>query len=826
MAETEGPVKYDEDDIQVLEGLEAVRKRPAMYIGDVGVAGLHHLVYEVVDNSIDEAMVGECRTIQVRIEPDNSVVVIDDGRGIPVGIHKSEGVPAVQVIMTMLHAGGKFDRSTYKVSGGLHGVGISVVNALSEWLEVEVYRDGVIHHQDYERGRPTGELMVRGKTNRRGTKIHFKPDAGIFEVTSFDFETLLRRIRELAYLNPGVTLSIRDGRPGKEREETYCYELGLREFVQHLNESRQPIHPEIVHIAKEVEGHIVEVAFQYHDGYSETIYSFANNIRTREGGTHLSGFKAALTRTLNSYARRRTIVKKDTDVPAGDDFREGLTAVISVKVPEPQFEGQTKTKLGNRDVQGIVDQVVGEGLGLFLEEHPRAARAIIEKAVTARRAREAARKARELVQRKSALLSGGLPGKLADCSSRDPRTSELFIVEGDSAGGTAKQGRDRTFQAILPIRGKILNVEKARIDRMLRHQEIQTIIQAIGTGIGADAFDIGKLRYAKIIVMTDADVDGSHIRTLLLTFFFRHMRELVEGGAIYIAQPPLYELKPVRRRGPSRYIQDDREMKEVLLSLGMEGAVLVRRPDGARFEGAKLEELLHLLTRLEEETAIFQHLGFPLPRYLGLRDGATGRYPLFVARDAGGEHVFYTHEAFHGYLGAAKERHESAGNGELVVVDAGDDAEEEADVVVQEFRERRTIEMIVEALAAHGFRVEDYFPPEDPGASEAVGELLHNGKSLPVTSLADLLAGIRETGKAAITDPRRFDLKRFKGLGEMNADQLRVTTMDPATRKLIQIRAEDAMEADRIFSLLMGPEVEPRRAFIERHARDVTDLDI
>jgi DNA gyrase subunit B len=804
---------YNADKIQVLEGLEAVRRRPAMYIGDIGVNGLHHLVYEVVDNSIDEAMIGECRTISVRIEPDDSVVVTDDGRGIPVDIHKTEKVPAVQVIMTVLHSGGKFDRQTYKVSGGLHGVGVSVVNALSEWLEVEVFRDGRIWFQTYERGAPTCELSVRGRTDRRGTRVHFKPDRTIFETTVFSFEILLRRVRDLAYLNPGVTLSIEDLRPDSSQRQSFCFEDGLREFVRHLNENKQEIHPEIVTVHREEQGYIVDLAFQYHDGFTETLYSYVNNIHTTEGGTHLSGLKAGLTRSLNNYAKRHALVKKEEEIPSGDDFREGLTAVLSVKVPEPQFEGQTKTKLGNRDVQGIVEQAVGDAISEFLEEHPKSARMIIDKAVTAKRAREAARKARELVQRKSALLSGGLPGKLADCSSRDIEKSEIFIVEGDSAGGTAKQGRDRSFQAILPIRGKILNVEKARIDKMLQHQEIQTIIQALGTGIGTDDFDVSGLRYGKVIIMTDADVDGSHIRTLLLTFFFRHMAPLVERGIIHIAQPPLYR---VGRKGREQYVHDEDEMKEVLLGFGIEGARLLRLCDQRVFEGEDLRELMTLASRLEQQGAIVERLGIRFHSYLDRRDPLTGDYPLLRVRRRGEPaRYFSSHEEF----AAFRSRLDEETGHETRVSAAGDEEEEAADLVVQEVRESRAIRETVDRLEALGFRPGDVFASR---GGPAVAHLVYNGAVEVVSGLREVLEGIRRAGQKAIGENK----VRYKGLGEMNPDQLRETAMDPATRKLVQVTVEDAIETDRIFCILMGPDVEPRREFIERHALDVKELDV
>jgi DNA gyrase subunit B len=811
VSEPEDRSNYTADSIQVLEGLEAVRKRPAMYIGDVGPNGLHHLVYEVVDNSVDEAMAGRCKNIDVTIAPDNCVTVEDDGPGIPVGIHKTENRPAVEVVLTVLHAGGKFDRNTYKVSGGLHGVGVSVVNALSEWLEVEIFTGGRNYLQEYERGAPKYDLKDVGSAKRHGTRIKFMPDPEIFETTEFSFSTIRNRLRELAYLNPGVRLAVKDERPGRERSEEFCYENGLKEFVTHLNEAKGPIHPEIVFVSKEVDEHVVEAAFQYNSTFTETIYSFANNIHTHEGGTHLSGFKAALTRTLNNHAKKFALVKKESDVPGGDDFREGLTAVISVKVPEPQFEGQTKTKLGNRDVQGIVEQAVNEGIAIFLEENPKAARTIIDKAVTAKRAREAARKARELVQRKSALLSGGLPGKLADCSSRDVGETELFIVEGDSAGGTAKQGRDRSFQAILPIRGKILNVEKARIDKMLKHNEIQTIIQAIGTGIGADVFDIEKLRYGKIIVMTDADVDGSHIRTLLLTFFFRHMAPLMERGSIYIAQPPLYRVK---KRKLERYVHSDRERNAVLQEFGLAGTTYVRASDGGRFAEEALSEILALLTRLEEQAAIVARLGTSFPDYLGRRHPETGAFPFLRAVHEGRERFFYSHEEFESFRAGI----EAELGADLIVALVGDEDEAEAHIVIQEFRESRHMGETVARLEELGFDVHNF--PSAAEDAEPIGQLEYDSTVQPIRCLRDILREIRHAGEKGI------DITRYKGLGEMNPDQLRETTMDPATRKLIQVKTEDAMGADRIFSLLMGPDVEPRREFIEKHALDVKELDI
>jgi DNA gyrase subunit B len=632
--------EYTAEAIHVLKGLEAVRKRPAMYIGDVGVRGLHHLVYEVVDNSIDEALAGFCKNIEVVINKDGSVSVTDDGRGIPVDIHPEEKKSALEVVMTVLHAGGKFDKRVYKVSGGLHGVGVSVVNALSEWLVAEVYRDGKIYRQKYERGVPVTPVEVVGTTNKRGTKVTFLPDKLIFKNTKFDFERLAERMRELAFLNPEVTITLEDKRTGQK--EVFHYTGGIVEFVKYVNSTKKPLHPDVIYITGEKEGVYVDVGIQYTDEYMDTILSYVNDINTIEGGTHVSGFKAALTRTLNTYAQKNNLLKSKIEL-IGDDFREGLTAIISVKVPEPQFEGQTKTKLGNSEVKSIVESIVADGLMEYLEHNPTTARKILEKCIRAAEAREAARKARELVRRKNALDSGGLPGKLADCSINDPELTEIFIVEGDSAGGSAKQARDRQFQAILPIKGKILNVEKARLHKILENQEIRAIVQALGTGIGEDDFDPNKVRYGKIILMCDADVDGSHIRTLLLTFFYRYMRELIEAGRVYIAQPPLYKIKK-----------------------------------------GKLE--------------------------------------------------FYAY------------------------------SDEERDQIIERLKQEK------------------------------------------------------EPGEITVT--------RFKGLGEMNPEQLWETTMDPEKRTLLQVTIENAAEADRIFSILMGSDVEPRKKFIEKNAKFVRNLDI
>ena len=806
-----GDESYGADSIQVLEGLEAVRKRPAMYIGDISAGGLHHCVYEVVDNAIDEALQGECRNIKVRIKADGSVMVRDDGRGIPVGIHAKEGIPALTVIMTKLHAGGKFDRKSYKVSGGLHGVGVSVVNALSERLEVEVYSEGEVYFQAFERGVPRKPMSKHGKTSRRGTKVSFKPDPEIFEDTRFSFDTLTKRMRELAFLTEGVTITVVDDR--NDREESFCYEGGLRAFVEHLNQNRTPLHDDIVYVTGEGNGNELRLAFQYNDGYRETIFSFVNNINTHEGGTHLSGLKAALTRTLNAYAKRMNLMK-DGKPLSGEDFREGLTCVLSVNVPEPQFEGQTKTKLGNRDIQGWVETVLGEQLATYLEENPASAKIIIQKAALAHQAREAARKAKELVQRKGALVSGGLPGKLADCSSRNPAESEIYLVEGDSAGGTAKQGRDRRYQAILPLRGKILNVEKARIDKMLKHNEIQTIIQALGTGIGPDSFNLESARYHRIIIMTDADVDGSHIRTLLLTFFFRQMRELVEAGYIYVAQPPLFRVK---RKKKEEYIHSEEEMRQALLDLGREGTALVEAEGDGTWDGDRFREILEVLVRGEELAAIVRRHGLGFEEYIRRRDEATGRFPYARIRFQDEEHFFATVDAYEAFLAELRDQ-----KGDEIRVEDEENGHEKSEgairVEMTEFYEAKDVERFVRKLVDLGFDLGAYLGDEEGSAGRFT--VRSDGVETAVENLREVPDIVRRLGQKGL------DVQRYKGLGEMNPDQLWETTMDPDTRKLLKVRLEDAFKADNIFTILMGTGVEPRRQFIERHALEVKDLDV
>ena len=788
---------YDPDSIQVLEGLEAVRKRPGMYIGDTALRGLHHLVWEIVDNSVDEALAGVCTEISVHIGEDNSVTVTDNGRGMPVGKHTKTGKEALEVVLTTLHAGGKFDHDSYKVSGGLHGVGASVVNALSEWFRVEVHRDGKSWEMEFVNGgKVKAPVRMMGPSDRRGTTVSFLPDRSIFEETVFHQDTLSKRLRELAFLNKGLRIRLSSDRDGSE--ETFHYEGGIREFVAHLNASREPVHPEILHLEREVDGHQLEIAFQYNDGYTESLFSFVNNINTIEGGTHLAGFRAGLTRTMNQYARTRTGIKED-DLPEGEDYREGLTAVVAVKVPDPKFEGQTKTKLGNREVQSYVETMLGEMLGSYLEENPATAKRILDKAVTASRAREAARKQRDLVRRKGALLGGGLPGKLSDCSSGDPKESEVFLVEGDSAGGTAKQGRDRRFQAILPLRGKILNVEKARLDQMLKHEEIQTIIQALGTGIGDD-FDLAKLRYHKIIVMCDADVDGSHIRTLLLTFLYRQMPLLVSNGHVYVAQPPLFR---VRRGKREEYIHSDREMKEVLLRLGAESVSVSEVATGREISGEGMKDFLETLTTLELLAAALRRRGVPPDQYFASRTGQGGM-PAHAIVSAG--------RAFFGATAEEARARSEAEGGAGVAAHAA------------EIREARGVDRASERLRAGGFRLEANSAPPASPPGEDPKVRFHvkgpGGEPAPASCLQEVLAQVRAAGS------RGIDVQRYKGLGEMMAEQLRDTTMDIKSRRLLRVQVEDVVRADEMFSVLMGEKVEPRREFIERHALEVEELDV
>ena len=798
--------KYTAENIKILEGLEAVRKRPAMYIGSTGLSGLHHLVYEVVDNSVDEALAGFCSRIEVTIHGDNSVTVLDDGRGIPVDTHPAKGIPAAEVVMTTLHSGGKFDTESYAVSGGLHGVGVSVVNALSERLEMEIWRGGKVYGQRYERGIPATSFQHTGKTRRRGTKITFMPDRQVFEAVDFGFEVLSQRLRELAFLNRGLAITIEDLRSDKKQK--FHYGGGITTFVEHLNRNKNALHSKPIYFEEKRDAVQVELAIQYNDGYNETLFSFANTINTVEGGTHLIGFKSALTRSLNVYASAANLSRDLKQNLTGDDVREGLTAVLSVKLPNPQFEGQTKTKLGNSEVKGLVETVCNEKLGVYLEQNPRLARRIVEKAIEAARARDAARKARDLARRKGALENLSLPGKLADCQERDPRYSEIFIVEGDSAGGSAKQGRDRKFQAILPIKGKILNVEKARIDKMLSSEEIRVMISAIGTGVASSDFDISKLRYHKIIIMTDADVDGSHIRTLLLTFFYRQMVELVQNGHVFIAQPPLYRVKQGKR---GRYLRDERDMTEYLMAKATDDLVVDLPKIGKKYKGKKLVEKMHDLMGFSKR---YEKLKWQL----GKGDLLDHLLEHLVSR-----RNFRNNEAFYRRF----------------------------------FGSRKNLERISEALERASYRVQ-VLPDEEHGlyqlevqngSSPAVfinhevvcsaecRQLIHlyqkveefrhapfmvreNGKTASIENGEELAAYIVAAGKKDLT------IQRYKGLGEMNPGQLWETTMDPDRRTLRQVHVDDAIDANEIFSVLMGDQVEPRRKFIEDNALDVKNLDI
>jgi DNA gyrase subunit B len=800
---------YDSRNIRVLQGLEAVRKRPAMYIGGTGPQGLHHLVYEVVDNSIDEAIAGYCTHVQVSIHSDNSVTVADNGRGIPVDMHPTEHVSAAEVVMTKLHAGGKFDKMSYKVSGGLHGVGVSVVNALSEWLELEVCRDGGVFTQRYRRGVPEAPLQRIGTTKRVGTTVTFKPDAEIFtETTEYNFDTLSARLRELAFLNRGLHIDIEDERDGRSHE--FHYEGGIESFVTYLNQNKVVLHPEPIYISGERDDIRLEVALQYNDGYNETIFSFVNTINTVEGGTHLIGLKSALTRTINAYVNDSGALKNVKENLSGDDVREGLTGVISVQVPEPQFEGQTKAKLGNSEVKGIVEAIVNEQLGIFVEENPSVARKIVEKAITAARAREAARKARDLTRRKGLLESLALPGKLADCSERDPAQSELYLVEGDSAGGSAKQGRDRNFQAILPLRGKILNVEKARFDKMLSSQEIQTLITALGTSIGREDFDVEKLRYHKIIIMTDADVDGSHIRTLLLTFFFRHMRAVIERGYLYIAQPPLYKVK---RGQVEMYLKNQVAFDDFILQQATEKLRLLTADSAVDLSGGRFatlvrrlqtfERLLGRLERRRQDARVLRYmvlhgsLALPL-----LRDEVPATQLLYELQEA-----LQRQYGIDVIQAAQVELDEEHNCYRLVVVtrENGTVLTTVVDytlLVSQDFQDLRVLSRQLDTLGA---------PPYT----------LQNGEAEVVTgSFDELLQTVSTIGK------KDLNIQRYKGLGEMNPTQLWDTTMDPERRTLLQVTIEDAVEADYIFTTLMGDQVDPRKAFIEKHAKEVVNLDI
>lgn len=832
---------YSASNIKVLEGAEAVRKRPAMYIGSTGPNGLHHLVYEVVDNCVDEAMAGFGSNIQVRIGNDGSVTVTDDGRGIPVSFHEDQGMSALEVVMTKLHSGGKFDHDTYKVSGGLHGVGISVVNALSEWLEVEVYRDGKVHRQTYARGEPTSALEEIGTIDKTGTKVTFKADAEIFETVDYVYDVLAKRLRELAYLNAGLAVHFSDERT--DRSVEFHFPTGISSFVAELNENKDPVY-NIVHFEREMEGVTLEVAMQHNSGYSyEHIYTYANNIHTPHGGTHLSGFKSGITRTFNKYGKETNAFKNESP-PDGRDYLEGLTAVVSVKIPNPQFEGQTKEKLGNTEVDGYVQALVNEHLGQYLEENPGIGKAIVQKALQAARAREAAKKARDLTRRKGLLSSGSLPGKLADCRSRDRDNTEIFIVEGDSAGGSAKQGRDSMWQAILPIKGKILNVEKTRFDKMLKHEEIQTIITALGTGIGPEEFDLSKLRYSRVIIMTDADVDGSHIRTLLLTFFFRQLPELAENGHIYIAQPPLYRVK---LKSKETYVQSDKELNAMLVDLGLSGASLEIPSQDRTLEADELAKLIDVIRETTQVRTRYKKSGMEIDSWIRSEWGDKGYLPAFcVVRDA--ETIYFRDEAeYRAFLETETKRlgrKPRIGDPDEVVTattvpaQGATDAAAEVEVpdfFVYEVHGAAAATQTFQELEGFGFSVLNLFAPEakDPLAipefnftdeeeagPEALCVLNVDDHTLPVEHLNAILTELISLVK------NKVQITRFKGLGEMNPDQLWETTMDPKKRKMFQVSIEDQVAADKIFTIMMGTQVEPRREYIEKHALEARHLDI
>ncbi|HEV2615937.1 MAG TPA: DNA topoisomerase (ATP-hydrolyzing) subunit B [Candidatus Acidoferrales bacterium] len=789
--------KYDATSIKVLGGIEAVRKRPAMYIGSTGELGLHHLVWEVCDNSVDEALAGYCDEINVVVHDDNSVSVTDNGRGIPVDMHATEKKPAAEVVMTVLHAGGKFDSDTYKVSGGLHGVGVSVVNALSDWLDLEIWRDGQVWEQSYEKGQPTSKLKDTGKTKKTGTKITFHPDPSIFAATTYSYDTLSQRLRELAFLNKGLKITLDDERSGKKAE--FRFTGGIAEFIKHLNRGKTILHDSPIYMEGKRDTVDMEIALQYNDSYAENVFSFANTINTVDGGTHLSGFRSALTRTINYAASSFGMLREQKDEISitGDDVREGLVAVVSVKLPQPQFEGQTKGKL-NSDIKGLVEQLINEKLGEYFDKHSSIARKIIGKCIDAARAREAARKARELTRRKSALDSSGLPGKLADCQERDPARCELFVVEGESAGGSAKQGRDRKYQAILPLKGKILNVEKARYDKMLGHEEIRAIITALGTGIGKDDFDAAKLRYHKVILMTDADVDGSHIRTLLLTFFFRHMRELIEKGHMYIAQPPLYRVK---RGKMDRYIRDERDFARELMKRATEEHVVTAK-GGKQLEGGDLTQFLLNVQEYEQMAAkLARRLRDPKLVDL-LAESELDKKTDFAEKKKLQELIKEIEKAKL-KLEAKLEFDEEHSLHEIVLRNGTADRKINwALAATPDYKRLRTLH---QAISEHD---------KPPFA------IAHNGDKVSKESAVALLAYVLEDAK------KEFTITRFKGLGEMNPEQLWATTMNAETRTLLKVRLEDAVAAEEIFATLMGENVEERRKFIQDNALEVVNLDI
>lgn len=823
--------EYDASSITVLEGLQAVRERPGMYVGDTGSNGLHQLVYEVVDNCIDEAMAGFCTEITVTLHKDNSISIEDNGRGIPIGKHEKESikqgreVTALEVVMTILHAGGKFDKNTYKVSGGLHGVGVSCVNALSKKLIVDVFGKGKIARMEFSKGIPQGPLHIVGETNKRGTKITFWADETIMTMVEFDYDTLAKRLRELAFLNKGINIYFRDERNLEKEDAHYCYKGGLSSFVSYLNENKTSLFPTPVYFHGSRQGDDapieIEVALQWNDGYTETLFSFVNNIATKHGGTHLTGFSTALTRVLNHYIKNNNLLKSDKIALTGEDMREGLTAVISVKVANPQFEGQTKQRLGNSDVGSVVQQVVGEELSRYLDENPAIAKSIAEKAILAAQAREAARKARELTLRKSALDSARLPGKLTDCQEKDPALCEIYIVEGDSAGGSAKMGRDRRFQAILPIRGKILNVEKARLEKILQNTEIGTMISALGCGIGSGGFQLEKLRYHKIIIMTDADVDGSHIRTLLLTFFYRHMPDLIENNFIYIAQPPLYR---VTRKKTSRYIHSEKEMDTYLMELGLSDIHIKLSAQSQELSPDQIKALVSVALDIESFISRIERKGLPFREFLSLKNDA-GKLPQYLITLAHKTVFAYSEEE----LTLLKKDDEVSCRAEHAETLASiPEAEITDDMRVFKHRPLHIIELyeedtlteLLNHLKDFGFELSHYLIPNGHLIEVIPDGQDKNPKNEVFYTLKEFMDHVRENGRKGI------EIQRYKGLGEMNADQLWETTMDPKMRTLIKVTLPDAIIADHMFTMLMGEDVPPRRAFIEQHALSVKNLDV
>ena len=812
---------YDGSDIQHLKGIEGIRTRPAMYIGDTGAPGLHHLVYEVVDNSIDEAVNGFASEVTVQINIDESISIVDNGRGIPVDAVKGDGRPALEVVLTEIHAGGKFNReSGYKVgTGGLHGVGITAVNALSSWLTAEVRRGGQTYVMDFEKGRRTSDLRQLGRADDTGTRLTFLPDPTIFSETKFSLDTLTRRMRELAFLTPGIRITLRDERA--DRTESFHFEDGLVEFVKYLNRTQTPLTSDVFRVMAEHEDVVVEVAFQYNDGYTENVMAYANNIYNPDGGTHLSGFRSALTRTMNNYAKGGNLFKDVT--PVGEDFREGLTAIVSVRVPDPKFTSQNKVKLTNGEVEAAVQTVVNEGFTKYLEENPPIAKKLIAKAVMAAEAREAARKSRDMVRRKGALTTGGLPEKLRDCRSRDLESTELYLVEGDSAGGSADTGRDSNIQAILPLRGKILNVEKAQLVKVLDNAEISNLFRGIGLSPAGieEEMDISKRRYGKIIVMTDADVDGSHIRTLLLTFLFRHMRDLVAGGHIYIAQPPLYR---VIQRKQVRYVQTHQAMMSELISLGMSGTRLTVKADSTVFTGENLQKIVDLATQMEQPLELLERRGIDIRYLIRFAGGEKSRLPRYRVLYAESEKWFMERDDADAFLQSLQppvpENTDAAPVPEPVETAAAAAPREKIAQLV-DLHEIKTLNDVFAQLKDYGFFVADYTPAGLRNAEPIYPFVLERDDDrVPLTNLRDLLVELRQMGEKGLT------LTRFKGLGEMNSEELWDTSMDPEKRTLLQVRMEDAAAADEIFRVLMGDAVEPRREFIEKHALDVKELDI